>query len=209
MDEMWSLASLRHDELISEEQVYLYDDRGELGRVTREDAIALARARGLHLIEEWPPVEGQPPDCFLGPLSLPLRWEPLEVPDAEPDPELWFEGSCGERDLFLTGQPHTFRGRMAAWCPLEAHGYNVSLSEMRSMSDATRYFVMGFLSGNEPSPPVDREGNTTPQDLEAWRAATARFRRTREWFRRWQTCSVCGAVLLPDRAAERCEAHEP
>jgi hypothetical protein len=98
---------------------------------------------------------------------------------------------------------------MRAWCPTDDVRYLVSLSEMGDMSSASRYFVRGFLSGNEVGPPADDDGETAPADLAAWIAATRRFRQTGSWFGRWRTCRECGCVLLPDRAAEHCSEHAP
>jgi hypothetical protein len=75
------------------------------------------------------------------------------------------------------------------------------------MSEEARYFVAGFLAGNEPGYPADADGETDEADLAAWRAATARFRRTGSWYGRWGTCQVCGCVLLPDTADDRCHEH--
>ena len=75
---------------------------------------------------------------------------------------------------------------MTAWCPDTETACNVSLSEMGEMSEQTRYFVRGFLSGNQPGPPEDADGYPEPEDLVAWQAATRRFRRTGSWFGRTQ-----------------------
>ena len=137
----------------------------------------------------------------------PLRWE-LAPADPEPiDEQLWFEGSCGGRDFLVDGSGHTFPGRMTAWCPIKDGYYNVSFGEMGAMSTAARYFIRGFLSGNEPDPPEDEDGEMTPDDRVAWLAATSRFRRTGYWHGRWSTCGECGCVLLQDSRADRCEAH--
>lgn len=123
------------------------------------------------------------------------------------DEALWFGGACGQRD-YLIGNSHTFTGRMTAWCPAHEVSYNVSSSEITEMSPESRYFIRGFLHGAEPGFPVDGQGETSDQDLEAWRQAVARFRRNGAWYGRWGTCSVCGSVLLPDLGGDRCEAHQ-
>jgi hypothetical protein len=109
----------------------------------------------------------------------------------------------------LTGNPHTFHGRMSAWCPAQQVRYIVSLDETTEMSAASRYFIKGFLSGNEPAPPGEDDGNQDPGDLAAWLAAIARFRATGTWLGRWRTCDVCGCVLLPGTADEHCFEHQP
>jgi hypothetical protein len=144
----------------------------------------------------------------LSKVTLPLRWERVEAVGEEIDERLWFEASCGGRDSLDGRNPHTFIGRMSAWCPHQQVGYNVSLAELAEMSSEARYFVKGFLSGTEPSYPADDEGETKPEDMEAWSAATARFRRTGSWFDRWRTCDESGCVLLPDSSSHRCAEHQ-
>ena len=210
-DGMWPLRWFRYDEGIDSPQVYLLDGDGAAELMSRDDALAIARSRGLHLVPEWPghQVTGAA-WCRIGMVSLPVRWEQLPEPEqaGEPDPLLWFEASCGGRDL-LAGNGGTFRGRMRAWCPHEQIGYNVPLAEMGHMSQEARYWVAGFLAGNQPGPPppLDPDADTDPGDLIAWRAATSRFRRTGLWFGRWRTCQACGRVLLPDTAADHCQEH--
>jgi len=89
--------------------------------------------------------------------------------------------------------------------------YNVSLAEMGQMSQQARYYIAGFLAGNQPGlpPPPDPDTDAEPGDLTAWKAATGRFRRTGLWLGRWRTCQTCGCVLLPDTAAEDCQEHLP
>ncbi len=208
---MWPLRWFRYDEGIDSPEVYLLDGPGEAELMSRDEALAIARSRGLHLIPEWPEhqVTG-PAFCRIAIVSLPVRWEqlPEREQSGEPDPLLWFEASCGGRDL-LTGNGGTFRGRMRAWCPHEQVGYNVSLAEMGQMSQEARYWVAGFLAGNQPGPPPppDPDADTDPDDLTAWKAATSRFRRTGLWHGRWRTCQACGRVLLPDTAADNCQEH--
>ena len=80
-----------------------------------------------------------------------------------------------------------------------AVSYNVSLAEMGQMSQQARYYVAGFLAGNQPRPPPppDPDADTDPGDLTAWKAIAGRFRRTGLWLSRWRTCQTCGRVLLP------------
>lgn len=207
---MWPLRSFRYDEQIVADEVCLPVGPGEtLEPMTRDAALALARARGLNLVADWPgDEESGAPSCVLAKVSLPVRWERLPEPDplGGLDERLWFEAPCGGRDL-ITGSGNTYPGRMSAWCPQKRVGYNVSLSEMGDMSEQSRYFVAGFLAGNAPDAPDDADHEIEPDDLAAWIAATARFRRTGSWLGRWNTCQACGCVLLPDSAAKRCAEH--
>jgi hypothetical protein len=210
-DSMWPLRWFHYDEEIDSPEVYLLDGPGEAELMSRDEALAIARSQGLHLVPEWPEHRTTGPAwCRIRAVSLPGRWE--QVPEAEQadelDPLLWFEGSCGGRDL-LTGNGGTFPGRMSAWCPDKQVSYNVSLAEMGQMSRESRYYVAGFLAGNQPGPPPppDFDADIDPGDLIAWRAAVDRFRRTGLWFGRWRTCQICGRVLLPDTAIENCREH--
>jgi hypothetical protein len=95
----------------------------------------------------------------------------------------------------------------AAGSVAEEVSYNISLSEIDEMSEESRYFTIGFLAGDGPEPPYDDEGDIASHDLEAWSAAIHRFNTTGLWYGRWCTCSVCGCVLLPDTADDRCHEH--
>lgn len=206
------LEYFRFDEQIDAEEVDLYDEeRGEFVDVPIGVAIDIARQHGANLVASYsdPDREDPVPWCIISKVTTPLRWE--QVPDDRPFPaldgDLWFEAFCGERDYLLEGASHTFPGRMLAWCPKNEYVYSVSLSEMGEMSDQTRYFVRGFLSGNEPEPLGENYGPVATEDLAAWKSATERFRQTGNWFGRWQTCGVCGCVLLPSTAGDRCCQH--
>jgi hypothetical protein len=98
---------------------------------------------------------------------------------------------------------------MLAYCPHDPHfpGYHVSLSEITAMSMESEYFVRGYLCGSEPEAPIDSEGDVDPEDEKAWYQAIRRFHRTGSWFARWRTCDICGCVLLPDTAGNRCAEH--
>ncbi|MDW3849461.1 hypothetical protein NMK34_22875 [Micromonospora sp. BRA006-A] len=203
-DRMWSLADFRFDETIEAAEVHL-DSGTELKLMARDEAIAFAHERGANLVAWCPPSDEAAPSCVVTKVTLPLRWERAPIDEPAIDERLWFETTCG-RDV-LVGNGHTFAGRMAAWCPHESVGYNVSRAQMGAMSEEARYFVAGFLAGSEPRYPLDADGGTEEADLNAWRAALSRFRRTGSWHGRWGTCRVCGCVLLPDAAGDRCHQH--
>jgi hypothetical protein len=201
---MWSLDEFRFDERIEADRVLLYGDEGS-DVVARDTAITYAHSQGLALIEWWPhnPDDGEYPACVLAKVTLPVTWE--QVPpreDIEWDERLWFEASCGNRDFLGMDNPHTFLGRMSAWCPDRNVWYRVSLAGMGEMSDEARYFVKGYLAGSEPGfDAVDGP------DFVAWETAVRRFRGTGEWYGRWGTCESCGCVLLPDSRGPRCHEH--
>lgn len=210
-DAMWSLRELQYDQAVPGDEVLLPDERGQLETVAKGEAITRAHAAGLHLVALWPEhLAGGPAVCDIRRLQLPPTWELVTdevLPETpEHDPELWFVGLCGGRDVLL-GNGHTSRGRMAAWCPDDGRQYFVSLAGMGEMSRATTYWVDGFLHGAEPGPPQDDDGDISLDELPVWRAATARFRRTGLWLNRWSTCRSCGRVLRPDAEADECESH--
>jgi hypothetical protein len=113
----------------------------------------------------------------------------VTLPDNAPlpsdvDPLLWFENSRCGRHYLVAGNPHTFPGRMYAYCVHEGIYTRVSLGEMASCSEQARYFVRGYLSGSEPPPPQEDDGRPLADDDPRWRAwcaATERFRETGEW----------------------------
>lgn len=108
-------------------------------------------------------------------MSSPSR--PPLPPDV--DPELWFDTEQCGRHYLLDGNPHTFPGRMYAYCAERGIRTRVSKGEISDCSAQTRYFVRGFLSGNEPAPP-ESDSPTAPAPL-AWSDAVARFRDTGYW----------------------------
>lgn len=105
-----------------------------------------------------------------------------EVPSFA-DAALWIVTSCGKRD-YLLGNPHTFRGRMSAYCPHEQHGYAVGKSEIVEMSPEAARWVEGFLRGNEPDVPVGEDGREVDADdrrYAEWEANLELFRESGEW----------------------------
>src|SRR3982750_1357350 len=68
------------------------------------------------------------------------------------DPRLKIELANGWGTVFLVGNPHTFRGRMAAW---HVDGFDISISkhEIESMTPEAAIWIDGFLAGSEPPPP--------------------------------------------------------
>jgi hypothetical protein len=213
---------VRMNEAITEESVLLYGDDGTLAEVSLEDALRLARTRSMDLVEEHerPRVlRGGAVVCRLLRLQRPVVWEGAaagrsERTDEPPlDPELWFHTDHCEGRHYLVGNPHTFPGRLAAWCPSKRIGFCVSKSEIAECSRETSYYLKGFLAGQEPAPPVSDEGDPLPPDDpedRAWARAAELFQRTGSWNARFRICEVCGARLLPSNTKSTCEhAHVP
>jgi len=126
------------------------------------------------------------------------------------DDELWFTASyCDERHYLLESNPFTFAGRMRAWCPLKQVAYNVSKDDIVTSSEATRYWVRGFLVGNTPEPPRDAGGDWLPPDdpgEQHWQAAAKLFQVTGIWKAGDPgPCSECGVELLPSQPGFVCE----
>ena len=125
------------------------------------------------------------------------------------DQELWFTQEWCDEKHFLLGNPHTFPGRMAGWCPKQQLGFCVSRSEMLTCSTATRYWVQGFLSGNEPGLPTNEEGDIIDDEddprVKKWRAAIELFATTGIWVVTDRHCEKCGEALLPSQVGMLCK----
>ncbi len=105
---------------------------------------------------------------------------------ADLDRRLWFEpGCCSDGAHFLHYNPHTFPGRMGAYCEAHDRTVAVSWSEIERCSSEAELWIRGFLCGNEPQPPLDPEGYEI-NDLDdprwhSWREAIAQFQSSGEW----------------------------
>lgn len=106
-----------------------------------------------------------------------------ELPERA-DEDVWIVvRACGEHDL-LFGNPHTYLGRMAAWCPHRRESFAVSKSEILDMSRAAAAWVAGFLAGSEPDSPLNEDGWEVDDDdprFAAWRESTTTYLRTGTW----------------------------
>jgi hypothetical protein len=99
------------------------------------------------------------------------------------DANLWFEHLGCRGRHYLLGNPHTVPGRMQAWCPREGVSVFVSRNDIGRASRAARYWIEGYLHGNEPAPPAGRDG---PPDFGSatyrrWQRDTASFRASGTW----------------------------
>ena len=122
------------------------------------------------------------------------------------DEKLWFTmGNACPGKHYLIGNPHTFNGRMFAWCPSKQKSFYVSKISMEELSTETHYWVRGFLVGNEPDPPVDESGSTafsTPE-YESWLKAVKLFSETGYW-NYGRRCESCNDELLPSQISDFC-----
>jgi hypothetical protein len=111
---------------------------------------------------------------------------------ADIDQLLWIRTLVCEGPDYLFGNPHTFPGRMSAYCPHHQTDYSVSRSEIVDCSTEARWWVVGFLVGNEPPPPRDPDGEyvpTTDRRYRRWLDAARRFHEKGDWPRDVPTAS--------------------
>lgn len=114
------------------------------------------------------------------------------------DEKLWFYHHNCEGKHYMIGNPHTFYGRMWAWCPKKERTFFVSKGDIEEQSEATHYWVKGYLYGNQPEPPL---GKLDMIDFESeqyhkWQEAVALFIDTGYWTSDPETCENCGRQLL-------------
>ena len=127
--------------------------------------------------------------------------------EIEFDENLWFNHKGCEGKHYLIGNPHTFRGRIYAWCPKKERSFSVSLSEIENMSEYSKYWINGFLNGNQPEPPTDANGDVDFESVEykKWTESIELFTRTGYWTDEKRNCEKCGAELLNAEPNETCE----
>lgn len=100
------------------------------------------------------------------------------------DENLWFTmGSHCEGKHYLLGNPHTFVGRMWAWCPNKEVSFFVSKSGIDECSTETNYWIQGFLAGNEPEPKPDENGDVDfeSEEYKEWLKKVENFKETGNW----------------------------
>lgn len=124
------------------------------------------------------------------------------------DEKLWFTMSdcCGQKH-YLLFNPHTFPGRMGAWCPEKQLTFNVSKSAIETCSLEAEYWIKGFVAGNEPPPPRDENRDYLPEDdprYRRWQAAIKQFPETGIWVMQDRKCEICGELLLPTQPGLKC-----
>ena len=125
------------------------------------------------------------------------------------DRALWFEpGCCAGGGHFLHNNPHTFQGRMEAYCEAHDRTFAVCRSEIERCSHEAEYWIRGFLFGTEPPPPLDPDGYEI-DDLDDWR--WRRWRDAIEVFRRvgaWPAGAPTGPTN-PDRTRGPIQQDRP
>lgn len=102
------------------------------------------------------------------------------------DTELWFRHDGCDGQDYLTGNPHTFRGHIGAYCPHDDHGFTITKSDVTSAATSAWVWVDGYLAGAEPGaqqlfgPDVHHEGDDDERWLR-WRELVRDFRRSGTW----------------------------
>jgi hypothetical protein len=101
----------------------------------------------------------------------------------ELDRTLWFEHLGCRGRHFLLGNAHTVPGRMLAWCPREECSLFIARADIGRMSRAARYWIEGFMLGNEPAPPPGPDGPPEfgSRGYRRWQVDAARFRASGAW----------------------------
>ena len=99
------------------------------------------------------------------------------------DEKLWFELRRCPGKHYLLGNPHTFRGRIMAWCPTKEKSLFVSKQDMIHVSPESQYWIAGFLAGNELAPPVNAESVVDYESAayKHWQEEIAEFHHTGYW----------------------------
>ena len=101
------------------------------------------------------------------------------------DEGLWVRLAGVDARCFIRGNAHTHPGRFGVWSDSLDRGLAASKDEIVECSDASRWWVEGFLSGNEPSfgdyygyQADDRDVHADDLRWDRLRSPTARFRDT-------------------------------
>ena len=80
-----------------------------------------------------------------------------DEPQVDYDPNLWVELDHCAGKHYILGNPHTFPGRIWMWCPHKEVSFFMSKGDVLACSREAEYWLKGFLSGNEPGPPLGED----------------------------------------------------
>jgi len=108
----------------------------------------------------------------------------LEDLPAEIDRRLRIRARHCDAPHYLVGNPHTFRGRISAWCVSACREITISKSDVIDPSAEAQIWIDGFLRGNEGPPPIldDCTPGEVVERVEAdWYERRQRFRETGVW----------------------------
>lgn len=98
----------------------------------------------------------------------------------ELDRRLWFKHRGCTGLHFILGNPHTFPGRMLGWCEQKQRSFFFSKSEVEEASTEAYVWIDGFLCGNEPSAPINEDGDVDfeSSEYQSWLNEMEHFRQT-------------------------------
>lgn len=124
------------------------------------------------------------------------------------DPKLWFtvKYNCPGKH-YIIGNPHTFKGRITGYCPTDNKYFNFSISDVTGMSVESKFWLKGYLAGNEPDPPLEEDDDVAyaSEEHEIWLKEIELFHKTGSWYEGVRTCEVCGSRLLRSWIGLKCE----
>jgi hypothetical protein len=104
----------------------------------------------------------------------------------EIDLSLWVELVDSDVRWYICGNPHTFPGHFDVWSPDLDRNLTVSKSDVAQSSEPARWWIEGFLHGNEPSIteylglPDDADVADDDPAWEDWKQALDQYRRSGE-----------------------------
>jgi hypothetical protein len=92
---------------------------------------------------------------------------------------------------------------MFAWCPTKKVTFRVSKGEIETLSTESTYWIQGFLSGNEPPPPMQSTGPGDPE-FDHWFDSAVLFQQTGHWSSEPGNCERCGQKKLFATLSDLC-----
>lgn len=125
------------------------------------------------------------------------------------DKNLWFSLNDHEcsGEHFIIGNPHTFNGRILGYCMEKRKSFYFSKTEINRMSLETKYWIEGYLSGNEPEPPTDSDGDVdfNSDSYLHWKESIELFHETGVWVAGERNCETCEKLLLNSWIGLQCK----
>lgn len=153
------------------------------------------------------------PDDEVAKPRRPTHYELVLPPTAPPekspfDQHRWVKDH--DQNLgFLGSNPHTHIGRFSVWWTQHQGAYSTSLYDLAVCSGSAAQWLLGFLSGSEPSGWFGDDFDYDDQDPRTplWRTAVAGYHLTGTW-KLGRRCQECDVDLLPSAPVGfRCAAH--
>lgn len=107
---------------------------------------------------------------------------------------------------YILGNPHTFSGRVWSYCTKQEVSFYFSFDEVKDMSVEMKYWMKGYLMGNEPPPPKDSDGMTDfgSESYSFWEKSIQLFHETGYWNDEDRICELCNTKLLYSSCDEIC-----